>query len=421
MPKASIIWKKTRYLKNSFARINRFPRELLGHIPTFLENERDLLNTTAVCRHWRTTLLSTPHLWCNISGSSAPKIRAYLDRSKMHPLTVRLTSPDSARLLSPHVRRVASLHLSLSNPSQIQRIADHLLEPAPSLRVLSIHSRYSTHTLDIPLAFLGGSFPSLRRLFIKGISAFSGPHTFPSVTSLTLKTNPDLRLDTTTLLNALERLPTLETASIEFRARWTPMPMTGDRTVTLPNLQNMFLFSKNDTWDASMGPILSGLHLPKLQRLGVLSESTLESNGPCFPLSFPNLLPNFSELPTAIIVFGVRGYRIYFQSERKHGLQISVGRPSSFEQTRELLGGLPLHSVRSLTVRSTRGSDLGFLFGMLGAMSGVEYLEVRGDWARLLRLWRGSRERKGLCPALRELHVYGGEGPEQELDRKSVV
>jgi len=324
-------------------------------------------------------------------------------------------SPNSARLLGPHIRRVASLHLDLSSQSQMEQIAEHLVEPAPSLRALTIHSRHSIHTLDIPPAFLGGSFPSLRTISVEEISSFSGPHIFPSVTSLTLSTNSSVRLDTTILLNALERLPSLETVFIEFRAWWTPMSVTGDRTITLQNLRSMLLLSKNHTGDARMGPILLGLHLPKLERLEVRSGSTLESNGPCFPLSFPNLLPNFSELPKAIVVLGSRSCKIHFESERKDALEISVGRLSSFEDTQELLGGLPLRSVRSLVVGITERSDREFMFGVLGAMDGVEDLEVTGDWAQLLRFWCGNREWERCCPALRSLTVHGGEGPGREL------
>ena len=415
MLKASGIWTKARYLRNSFARINRFPRELLGHIPTFLQSERDLINTTAVCRHWRTTLLSTPHLWCNISGSSALKIRAYLERSRWHPLNIHLALSDSIRLLVPHIRRVVSLRLDLVGQSQMERVAEHLVEPASSLKTLTIYSRHVGHTLDIPPSFLGASFPSLRSLFMEDVSSFSGPHTFHSVTSLTLYTNVDISLDTASLLHALERLPSLETVFIKFRARGTPTSVTGDRVITLQNLRGMTLFSTNDTEDASMGPILPGLRLPKLERLEVHSGSILKSNGACFPLSFSRLLPNFSELPKAIIIPHPRCCEIHLQSGYKHALDIFVGRISSSEETLELLGGLPLRSVRSLAVEFLEGSDREWLFSMLGVMDGVEDLEISGGWAQVLRFWRGDREQKRLCPALRTLTVYEEEGAELDL------
>jgi hypothetical protein len=409
MLKASGIWTKTRYLRNSFARINRFPRELLSHIPTFLQNEHDLINTTAVCRHWRTTLLSTPHLWCNISGSSAPKIRAYLQRSMWHPLSVRLTPSSSIRLLVPHIRRIVSLRLDLVGQSQMERIAEHLVEPAPSLRTLIIHSRHVGHTLDIPLSFLGASFPSLTSLFMEDISSFSGPHTFHSVTSLTLYTNINIPLDTASLLHALERLPSLETVLIKFRAQGIPTSVAGDRIITLPNLRGMTLFS---TEDALMGPILPGLRLPKLEKLEVHSGSTLKSNGACFPLSFSKLLPNFSELPTAIIIPRSRRCEIHLQSDRQHVLGIFIGRLSGFEETSELLGGLPLLSVRSLTVEFPEDSDREWLFGMLGVMDGVEDLKISGGWTQVLQFWRGDREQNRFCPALRVLTVHDEEGAE---------
>ena len=414
MLRASGVWKKSRYLKNSLARINRFPRELLGHIPTFLENERDLINTTAVCRHWRATLLATPYLWCNISGSSTSKIRAYLERSKWRPLNVRLTSSNLAQLLRPHIRRVVSLRLDLVGQSHLERIAVHLFEPAPSLRKLIIRSRHVGHTLDIPPLFLGGSFPSLKEFFVEDISSFSGPPSFNSVTSLTIHTNADIPLETGSLLRTLERLPSLEILSIEFRSQGVPTSLNGDHTVTLQNLRTMSLLSTRDMGGARMGPILPGLHLPNLERLEVQSCSALESIGPCFPLSFPRLLPNFSELPKAVLVPRSWFTEIHLTSENQHTLDIFIGQPSRFEKTCEVFGGLPLRSVRYLTIEF-RDTDLEWLFGMMGAMRGVEDLEIKGKWNQVLQFWRGSWRWRGLFPALRRLVVYDGDNIEADL------
>jgi len=289
----------------------------------------------------------------------------------------------------------------------MERIADHLVEPAPSLKALSIYSRHVGHTLDFPLSFLGGSFPSLRTLFMEDISSFSGPHTFPSITSLTLYTNTHTPLDTASLLHALERLPSLETASIKFRARGMPTSVAGNRIVTLQNLREMSLSSTNDTQDAHMGPILPGLHLPKLERLEVHSRSALKSNGPCFPLSFSGLLPNFSELPEAIIMPRPCCCEIRLRSESRDALDIFIGQLSSFEETHEFLGGLPLHSVQSLVVEFPEESDRKWLFGILGVMRRVEDLEIRGEWTQVLRFWGGGREPERLCPDLRKLTVRG--------------
>ena len=412
--RVSSIWKKSRYLKNSFARINRFPRELLGYIPTFLEDERDLINVTAVCRHWRTTLLTTPYLWCDISGSSTSKIRAYLDRSKWHPLTVRLTSSNLAQLLRPHIRRVVSIRLDLVGHFHMERIAEHLSEPAPSLRELTIRSRHLGNILEIPPPFLGGSFPSLKNLIMEDISSFSSPHNFQSVTSFSLHTDLDIPLNTTSLIRTLEQLPSLETLFIEFRSRGIPTLVAGDRTVTLQNLQSMTLLSGNGIGGAQMGPILPGLHLPKLETLNVHSHSTFEYIGPYFPLSFPRLLPNFSELPKAILVFRSWFTEIRLRSAIQHTLDIFIGRLSSFEKTREIFGGLPLHTVRSLVVEF-RDLDLEWLFGILETMVGVEDLEIRGRWGHVLRVWGGNMGWNRFCPALRTLTVCGGESSGADL------
>ena len=164
-----------------------------------------------------------------------------------------------------------------------------------------------------------------------------------------------------------------------------------------------------------MGPILPGLHLPKLEKLEVHSFATLESIGPCFPLSFSRLLPNFSELPRAAFIHRSWFTEIHLQSERQDTLDLLIGRLSRLEKTREIFGGLPLHSVRSLTIEFD-DMDLEWLFGMLGTMEGVEDLEIRGGWTQVLRFWRGGGEWKKLCPALRNLVVHGEGDAESDLE-----
>ena len=60
MARIPAILKRMEEVKNGLAPINRIPPETLAHIATFFVKERYLVNATAVCQHWRETLLYFP-------------------------------------------------------------------------------------------------------------------------------------------------------------------------------------------------------------------------------------------------------------------------------------------------------------------------------------------------------------------------
>ena len=70
--------------------------------------------------------------------------------------------------------------------------------------------------------------------------------------------------------------------------------------------------------------------------------------------------------------------------------------------------------MRSLAIELSEGPDWEWVFGMLGVMGRVENLEIRDGWTQMLQFWCGDRKWERLCPALRQLTVYGGEcaGPD---------
>ena len=132
-------------LKNSLVPINRLPPELLALVLTFRESERDLISATAVCRHWRTTFISTPNLWTNIVCSEqakpeafVPHVRTYLKRSGTVPVSVQIPA-HASRLLSSNIGRVSSLRMFLVHQSCFNRIVKYFSKPAPLLEAISLH------------------------------------------------------------------------------------------------------------------------------------------------------------------------------------------------------------------------------------------------------------------------------------------
>ena len=58
-----------REWRNSFVPINRFPLEVLSLIPNHLSGEKNVINVSSVCRHWRRTFVQYAVLWSKLNLS----------------------------------------------------------------------------------------------------------------------------------------------------------------------------------------------------------------------------------------------------------------------------------------------------------------------------------------------------------------
>jgi hypothetical protein len=181
-----------RYLQNSLV-VNRLPLEVIGLISSPLCSKRDLIDATAVCRHWRYTVLSSPDLWYDIdcSGSRGPLreqlFREYLQRSRTVPLNVRLTSVRSL----PHITHLARFSVFeielLVIPGQLGKLASHFSGPGPILRRLGTSGAApSTHVgIPIPPDLFGGDFTSSRALQLAGFHSGNCLDIVPSLSGST--------------------------------------------------------------------------------------------------------------------------------------------------------------------------------------------------------------------------------------------
>ena len=177
--KILVILRKARNLKNRLAPINRLPPETLALAATFLAKQRYLINATAVCQKWRTTLLSFPQLWHNAGGSSS-ELEAYLERSKSVPIEVNLCSPRLAVSITPHTFRLVVLAMWVNGSSDFNQIVTHLRYPVPTLQSLEIlTNKRQLHTLELPSGLRDGLFLHLKKLSLNGISSFRGFERFP--------------------------------------------------------------------------------------------------------------------------------------------------------------------------------------------------------------------------------------------------
>lgn len=414
------IWTSGLYLQNSFAPVNRIPPEVLGLIPSSLPSKRDLINATAVCRHWRATLLSSPDLWCNIECSGRRgylrerMFRECLGRSGTVPLNIRLTSARYLPDITPHLARFSTLEIVVVAPEQPEKIAACFSKPAPILRrlIISGAAPWTRVGLSIPPGLFGGDFTSLRTLRLVGFSFMKLPQHFPQLTRFDLEGHADTPLRTDAMLGALERMPSLEVLHVKFYLGYQPPlpPTFAPRLVALPKLREVKLAPFNDHFcpPEFVPHLLSALTLPSVEQvlIGVLPPA----GGATLPSSFEEQLPSLAETATvelrvdpevfSLLFHGLRGSRLLFTTRRNRPRFQSEG-----------FRGTPFLSVKKMVVTLNVVCNLSleaYLFGLLRAMGRLESLEISGWCAGLLCLWSQKVDQRSVCPSLRSVVVMRG-------------
>ena len=131
-------------------------------------------------------LISRSSLWTSLDCRNVEQTRAYLERSRISPLDVRLEEQERSRFLNdavlltvPHLGRLKSLTLSGSSNNLLQ-LTQYFGSPAPILEKLKL-SFTCTVTPVIQHAIFAGNLSSLRRLRLSGV-----------ITSLTWTNLPNL-------------------------------------------------------------------------------------------------------------------------------------------------------------------------------------------------------------------------------------
>ena len=71
---------------------HRLPPEILVEVASHFEGDAPLVAATHVCHHWRTALLSSPHLWSHLDFANEERALVYSERSKSAPVCVDITS-----------------------------------------------------------------------------------------------------------------------------------------------------------------------------------------------------------------------------------------------------------------------------------------------------------------------------------------
>jgi hypothetical protein len=424
----SVILRKAKNIKNRFAPINQLPPETLALTATFFVKQRDLINATAVCKQWRTTLLSFPRLWHNPGGSSL-ELEAYLERSKSIPIEVNLSSSQLIVSITPHTSRLTALTMWVDDSPDFYHITTHLQNPIPTLQSLGILTRNPLlRTLELPPGLRDGLFLHLKKLSLNGISSFRAFHPFPHITELFLGTNEYAQNSTTTLLNVFGRLPGLEKVYVTFHNSWNT-DIDLPTVVTLPCVQEMCLSAINmnrPTDSLAVPPILQFLELPKATSLTIRQSSSPNSwDLPTLPFRFfSERLPNYVELPDLRIQTTAVTGNVIFQSPSQAVFTYHTGALREFWLEGRLWGTLPLRSVRRVTVvlvDPVVGCEDVWLIDLFAKPDFLELLELGGDCGQVLRRLRRRMVRGARWIDIQTLIVRGGEYAKSEASKFESV
>jgi hypothetical protein len=413
--KISVVLRKARSIKNCFTRINRIPPETLALAAIFLPKQRDVINATAVCQRWRSTLLSFPRVWRNVGGSLS-ELEAHLERSKSVPIAVDLSSPQMVSSITLHTFRLEDLTMSVDDSLGFEHIIEHLCDPIPTLRSLKILATSpQLETLQLPPGLSEALFHHLKSLHLFGISSFRGSQPFPHITELSLCTGPSPHRPVTNLLDTFRQLPGLVKVYILFLTDWYDDIPTVN-IITLPCLQEICLATIDIIGPAVGGiipPILQFLELPKATSVVVQSPFPPSPDIAILPdTSFARQLPNYAELPDLLIETTMGSGKVTFIGPSQVAFTYQTTDLADYKRELLLWGGLPISTVRRVIAAQldlNRGDEDVWLAGVLGQLKSLDRLELGGDCGHVLRRLRRRMLRGIVSVGIDTLIVRGGE------------
>ena len=212
--------------------IYRLYPEILSRVASHLPRN-SLVDATHVSYNWRTTLISSPRLWTDISFICQKEAFAFLERSKSTPISVFMDIPQyishatAIDFLNHHAARIEILIItSIRYPVRL------LLPPMPNLKRLDLcWERIHSLSTEINGRTDRLIFPTLTTFIVWGSDAF--PFSAPRLTKLQVRSVSELAMDK--LLSLLKRCPLLEELVVDYRAGITPRRILD--TVRLPRLR----------------------------------------------------------------------------------------------------------------------------------------------------------------------------------------
>ena len=208
-------------------------------------------------------------------------------------------------------------------------------------------------------------------------------------------------------------LPALERVGITFGGISRSAQSTRIHPVTLPNVQRMFLHSGRGVPD-----LLESLKLPSLTSLIVGGTRNLGRPFAILTVTpFSENLPNLAQLPEMEVTMGRQQNKVSFRSPSQATLDYHI-EPRSlgwgpYRHRRNFWGGLPVDSIRKLTVdMGMTDGDEGWVVSLLGDMNSLEHLEFRSCRGHTPRYLHEMVMEGDSPPEMKTLTVYFGSGCE---------
>ena len=284
-----------REWRNSFVPINRFPLEVLSLIPNHLSGEKNVINVSSVCRHWRRTFVQHAVLWSKLNLSLRRTelfVKTRLERAKgsaLHLTLARMNRPNILALLAPHAQQFGSLDFIFDCWSHVRKFSEVASGPLPLLHTLKIHTTEDDDSLD-PQPTIHPSLPlfngavNLKIFFLRTeVLPFLGHFTFPNLTIFQLlATSEDQAFPTSQLLDFLEATPTLRDVRLAVHEEISLAGVPQGRIVVLPNTEILYVSQ------AEPGYVIAAhISCPAVQWASLMQEQDLAYANPreAFPTS----------------------------------------------------------------------------------------------------------------------------------------
>lgn len=391
--------------KETAPAVNRLPQRVLARILAFRTFERTLVVATHVCRHWRSTILSVPTLWTNITCRDRERTLTYLERSKDALINVYATSPSSnfqmRDILSRYIERTRQLRVSLSR-ADVRSAVLQLRDPVSSLEILELFgSVFDAPRINLPADFLGRHAPSLLSIHFSDVSPTFTPFHLPNLTHFYLRgTDEPTPMDS--IFGLLENAPRLREVFIFSRSI---IPSTIPfHEITLESLQ-LFTLRIHDPV-----PILRFLRLPQIKQVCVelqFHPERMNTFTHFLPIGVGPLLADVTSMSCTVepsygcLVINVPDFEAAVYALSPNGVDPTVILPA-------LLADKPFFSLSKIKKLEFTQHDVSSSFP-LAEFENLEVLGLDDCWEELIFSVLQPSSDHIPCPHLRELTIRPSE------------
>jgi hypothetical protein len=278
-----------REWKNSFARINRIPTDILSLIPTYLSSQKDRFHAASVCRHWRGVFLKRAELWSQLFLIKVENyVSTLLERAKGSALNI-IAHQDAPvgtiALISPRAQQIRDLEFVQNHWKDITAFSGFNSGRLPLLRSLKIETSDLHDQATLPL--FRGSINLEQFVFHYDGLPYLSHFVFPNLTTFELSSCPEEEEEGNTLylLDFLRASPTLQTVKMEISAPITLGGVSQDMVVALPNVETFSLHVESDL-ATDVYEIASHISCPRVRYMSLthgVSDDDMNADLEVFP------------------------------------------------------------------------------------------------------------------------------------------